>query len=70
MGKIRVLAEAIGAIFCAYLFSAAHPGDMLWGLPPDGGATNWRIGREILRTTEKNDHCTKAGKEVLILSYV
>jgi len=43
---------------------------MLWGLPPDGGATNWRIGQEILRTTEENDHCTKAGKEVLILSYL
>jgi len=40
MGQIGVLAEVFGVIFCAYLFSTGHPGDMLWGLPPDGGATN------------------------------
>jgi hypothetical protein len=44
---------------------------MLWGLPPDGGATNWPDWTgNFFRTNEKNDHFTKAGKEVLILSYL
>jgi len=28
------------------------------------------LDEKFFRTAEKNDHCTKAGKEVLILSYL